>query len=282
MFGRGCWLLVLLLSLWGCTRQVRDYEEGRVYRPVLLLPEQKPSTEHLKHLFQHTQALRTLMPRELQAWTAAQAQMLPRLQRNAVCVLERQPQAVTQALRPYQRLGRLPLAYEWVRVPVESELSELTQRVNREMALAYRALGALEMAQSIQSLLPPISLRPENDPLPGEWAAQSIASVSWLNVLLQAEQAAGPESQPLRQRLLALEREIGQFQTIRRQRLRLEPQSARFVQDEIALLGDLLESTRRARSQLSLLLPQLPQALIQADGRLEQSLNAAPDGLCSS
>lgn len=270
-------LLIALLLLTGCPRQVRDHFEAHDYRPMLLLPEQAPAPDQVAQLFEHTLALHKQMPLQLRNWTADQQQHLPQLQQEITCVLQRDPGAFAQALLPYQRIGRLPLTYERIVVPLESDLDQLTLRTNQELALAYHVLGALVVAERIQTLLPDLQ-RLDSGHTHGlrtsaaAWSAQAIATVSWLNVLLQAEQAAGGDHSRLSQRLADLEREIQQYQQIMRQRLATEPRQARLISGDIALLGDLLESTRRARAQLDFAAPQIPQQLLQADQRLQQTL----------
>lgn len=265
-------LLGALLSLpTGCwQRQYQADFDGTDYRPVLLLPQQALQPEQIERLFQSTQSLRQLMPDMLRGWTQGQGEMLPLLQSELTCVLKQEPAALARALRPYQVLSDLPLDYQQVVVPLDADLSELTITANRELGLAYRVLGALQLAEQIRQVLPQqqiVSDAPRETPLASaQWGAQAVASVSWLNLLLQAEQAA----QGLPGRLADLESALSLQKDVVQRRLRKEPGRLP-LRGDLDLLGDLLESTRQARARLSFARPQLPAHLLLADAHLEKT-----------
>lgn len=266
-------LLGALLSLTtGCwQRQYQADFDGRDYRPALLLPQQALQAEQIERLFQSTEALRQLMPEMLQGWTRGQGEILPTLQSELLCVLKQDPAALARALRPYQVLADFPLDYQQVVVPLDADLAELTISANRELGLAYRVLGALQLAEQIKQILPEqqiVSDAPRETPLASsQWGAQAIVSVSWLNLLLQAEQAA----QSLPSRLADLESALSLQKEVTKRRLRKEPGRLP-LQDDLALVAALLESTRQARARLSFRRPQLPAHLLLADAHLEKTL----------
>ncbi len=266
-------LLAAVLSLTTACLQ-RQYQanfDGADYRPALLLPKQSIGPESIERLFQSTQALRKLMPEMLQGWTRGQGDLLGQLETELKCVLALSGDELARDLRRYQVLGDFPLDYQQVVVPVGSELAPLTQQANQDLGLAYRVLGALQLAEKIRQLLPlypTVSDAPGRIPLASsQWGAQAIASVSWLNLLLQAEQAA----QGLEARLDELEKGLSLEKNIVQRRLRKEPGRLP-LQDDLALLGDLLESTRQARARLSFVRQQVPAHLLLADAQLEKTL----------
>lgn len=258
--------LIATLALSGCpSRQQRGSFESAEAGLVLLDREgDRPLTEELEALYSAASRQLGALPEHTKGWLGGLGTALDRLRVRSLALASQNPERLQQALAPYRSLGRYPIGYEEVKVPLDAELAPVVVAANRQLHQAWRVNGALWLAAGIEPLL-----RQEtyhlNDRDEAARTALGSAAVSQLYLLLQAAQA----SEGLAAELEESQRLAGLRLSVLRARLNANPGQSRILGDDIQLLAALIESLLRARTELYEASRRLETLSIQAGDRVE-------------